>query len=65
VARIAPIENGLLPAVVIQGQAVRAMRLSERVQFYKVLAVSVAFFDHGNIVWARAYGLADLATKNR
>ena len=62
-ARIARIENGLLPAVVIKGQSARAMKLSERMQFYKVPGVSVAFFDHGRIIWRRAYGLADTATK--
>src|SRR6266404_8870622 len=62
-ARIARIENGLLPAVVIKGQSARAMKLSERMQFYKVPGVSVAFFDHGRIIWTRAYGLADVATK--
>ena len=62
-ARIARIENGLLPAVVIKGQAARAMKLSERMQFYKVPGLSVAFFDHGKIIWTRAYGLADLAAK--
>jgi CubicO group peptidase (beta-lactamase class C family) len=62
-ARIARIENGLLPAVVIKGQAVRAMKIRERMQFYKVPGVSVAFFDHEKIIWTRAYGLADMATK--
>jgi CubicO group peptidase (beta-lactamase class C family) len=62
-ARIARIENDLPPAVVIKGQAVRAMTLRERMQFYKVPGVSVAFFDHGKIIWTRAYGLADVATK--
>jgi CubicO group peptidase (beta-lactamase class C family) len=61
-ARIARIENGLLPAVVIKGKSARAMKLSERMQFYKVPGVSVAFFDHGRIIWTRAYGLADIAT---
>jgi CubicO group peptidase (beta-lactamase class C family) len=32
-------------------------------QFYKVPGVSVAFFDHGRIIWTRACGLADMATK--
>jgi CubicO group peptidase (beta-lactamase class C family) len=32
-------------------------------RFYKVPGVSVAFFDHGKIIWTRAYGLADVATK--
>jgi CubicO group peptidase (beta-lactamase class C family) len=62
-ARIARVENGLLPAAVIKGRSVRAMRLSERMQFYKVPGVSVAFFDHRKIIWARAYGLADTATR--
>jgi CubicO group peptidase (beta-lactamase class C family) len=39
------------------------MKLSERMQFYKVPGVSVAFFDHGKIIWTRAYGLADVAAK--
>lgn len=62
-ARIARIESGLLPAVVIKGQAMRTMKLADRMQFYKVPGVSVAFFDHGKISWTSAYGLADLATK--
>src|SRR4030081_234154 len=62
-ARLARLENGLLPAVVIKGQAARAMKLSERMQFYKVPGLSVAFFDHGRIIWTRAYGLADMAPK--
>jgi hypothetical protein len=33
-------------------------------QFYKVPAASAAFFDHGKIIWTRASGLADTATKN-
>lgn len=32
-------------------------------RFYKVPGISVAFFDHGKIIWTRAYGLADVATK--
>jgi CubicO group peptidase (beta-lactamase class C family) len=45
------------------GKAVRAMKLGQRIQFYKVPGVSVAFFDHGKIIWTRAYGLADMAAK--
>ena len=62
-ARIARIENDLPPAVVIKGQALRAVTLRERMHFYKVPGVSVAFFDHGKIIWTRAYGLADVAAK--
>ena len=61
--RIARIENDLPPAVVIKGQAARGMKLSDRMQFYKVPGISVAFFDHGKIIWTRGYGMADVATK--
>jgi CubicO group peptidase (beta-lactamase class C family) len=61
--RITRIESDLPPAVVIKGQPVRGMKLSERMQFYKVPGVSVAFFDHGKVIWTRAYGLADVAAK--
>ena len=45
------IEN-LLLAVVTKGQAVRAMKLNERMQFCKTLGVSLAFFEHARIIWA-------------
>ena len=62
-ARIARIENGLLPAVIIKGQPPAPMTIAARMEHYKVPAVSLAFFDHGQIIWTRAYGLADVATK--
>jgi len=62
-ARIARIENGLLPAVVVKGAPPKPMTLAERMAFYKVPGVSMAFFDHGQIVWARGYGFADIASK--
>ena len=55
-ARIARIESDLPPAVVIKGQPARRMKLSERMRFYKVPGLSVAFFDHGNIIWTRIRG---------
>lgn len=30
-------------------------------KYYHVPGVSIAFFDHGRVVWARGYGLADVA----
>ena len=62
-ARIARIENGLLPGVVIKGQALVPMTIASRMAHYKVPGVSVAFFDHGGIIWTRVYGLADVAAK--
>lgn len=62
-ARIARIENGLLPAVIIKGQPPAPMTIAARMEHYKVPGVSVAFFDHGQIIWTKAYGLADVAAK--
>jgi len=62
-ARISRIENGLLSAVVIKGQPPQAMTIADRMAHHKVPGVSVAFFDHGQILWARGYGLADVAAK--
>jgi CubicO group peptidase (beta-lactamase class C family) len=60
-AHIARIENGLLPAVMIKGQPPQPMTIADRMVFHKVPGVSVAFFDHGEIIWTRTYGLADVA----
>ncbi len=62
-ARISRIESGLLPAVIIKGQLPQPMTIADRMAHYKVPGVSVAFFDHGQILWTRAYGFADVATK--
>jgi CubicO group peptidase (beta-lactamase class C family) len=62
-ARVSRIENGLLPAVVIKGQPPQPMTVADRMAYHSVPGVSVAFFDHGQILWTRAYGLADVASK--
>jgi CubicO group peptidase (beta-lactamase class C family) len=64
-ARIARIENGLLPAVVIKGQPLPRRKMAEEMARLKVPGVSVAFYDHGKIVWTRTYGYADVAAKKR
>ena len=62
-ARISRIENGLLPAVIIKDQPPQSMTIADRMAHYKVPAVSVAFFDHGQIMWTKTYGFADVASK--
>src|SRR5277367_45929 len=62
-ARIARIDNGLLPAVIIKGQPPAPMTIADRMAHYRVPGVSVAFFDHGQIIWTKAYGFADVASK--
>jgi CubicO group peptidase (beta-lactamase class C family) len=60
-AHIAAIENGLLPPIVIKGRSTPAQTLATRMAQLKVPGVSIAYFDRGRIVWARGYGLADVA----
>jgi CubicO group peptidase (beta-lactamase class C family) len=59
---IGHIENGLLPAAAITGHPPQTMRLVDRMKHYNVPGLSIAFFEHGQIVWTRTYGVADLAS---
>ena len=52
-AKVERITNGLLPAAVVKGQPVPRMTLAERMKYYNVLEVSIAFFKDGRIDWAR------------
>jgi len=61
--RIARIEHGLLPNVLIKGEPTPKMNLADRMSHYKVPGVSIAVIDQGRIAWARGYGFADIASK--
>jgi CubicO group peptidase (beta-lactamase class C family) len=61
--RIARIENGLLPPVIVKGRPTPAMNVAEAMSHFKVPGVSVAFFEHGQILWTRTYGFANVASK--
>jgi CubicO group peptidase (beta-lactamase class C family) len=56
---ISIIENGLLPAVQVKGEAVAKYSLAERMDYYHVPGVSVAIVKDGNIRWAKGYGIAN------
>ena len=58
-AKVERIINGLLPAAAVKGQPAPQMTLAERMKYYNVPEVSIAFFKDGRIDWARGYGLAD------
>ena len=59
-ARIARIENELLPAILIEGEPVLTATMGERLAHHAVPAVSIAVIDDFEIEWVRAYGLADV-----
>lgn len=57
-AQIVRIENGLLPPARIAGTKSAPWTIAARMAAYKVPGVSIAVIDHGEIVWARGYGIA-------
>ena len=59
-ARVSRLERDLRPLIVLQGSQAPPVSLPERMVFYKVPGVSIAFIDHGRIAWTRQYGLAAL-----
>lgn len=63
--RIGRVENGLLPPVVVKGQAVLPLKLEDRMQELKIPGVSVAVFENGRIAWTRGWGMADVADRRR
>ena len=56
------IENGLKPALVLEGEDLQGWSLSERMAFHQVPGVSVAIIANGEVAWAHAWGVADKET---
>jgi CubicO group peptidase (beta-lactamase class C family) len=50
------IENGLLPAISIEGTTVSKMNLAAQMILYDIPAVSLAVINDGEIEWAKSYG---------
>jgi CubicO group peptidase (beta-lactamase class C family) len=60
-SRIAHIEKGLLPPVLIKGDA--NWTIEERMKHYKAPGLSIAVINNFKIEWAKAYGVKDIETK--
>lgn len=58
---ITRVETALMPRVVIAGRPAEPRTLAARMESLRVPAVSIAVFTDGEIEWARAYGMADVA----
>jgi CubicO group peptidase (beta-lactamase class C family) len=56
--RIEAIERGLLPSVVVAGEAPN-WTIEERMREHRIPALSIAVFDNYELQWAKAYGMAD------
>jgi CubicO group peptidase (beta-lactamase class C family) len=57
--RIARVENGLLPAILIAGREAKGSPLAERMSALKVPGVSIAVIDDGAVAWAKSYGVVE------
>lgn len=60
---IRAIENDIQPTVQVNGRPIAARSLSDAMQIHHAPAVSVAVADHGRILWAKAWGFADVAAR--
>jgi CubicO group peptidase (beta-lactamase class C family) len=61
-AHITRIERGLVAPIAVADRPQASSSLAERMQETQTPGVSIAFFEDGHIAWARAYGLADVAS---
>ncbi len=53
------VENGLLPAIQVEGYPVATFNLSDRMEYYNVPGVSIAIVKDGRLRWAEGYGFAN------
>ena len=63
-ARIARVESGLLPPIVVAGRPAPLMTLAARMAGLKVPGVSIAVINDGAIEWAKGYGVVEAGTTN-
>ncbi len=60
-ADIKAIERDIQPSVQVKGRPKVVHTLDEAMAIHHVPAISVTVADHGHILWAKAYGFADVA----
>jgi len=58
------VENSLLPPIIIEGEELETYNIYDRMKYYNVPAVSIAFIDGGEIVWAKGYGYTSFDSLN-
>jgi CubicO group peptidase (beta-lactamase class C family) len=58
--RIQPIQNSLLPPVLVRGELVKPTTLSSRMEALHVPGVSVAVMHDGKLEWARGFGVMSI-----
>lgn len=63
--RISRVENGLVPAIRIQGVPLISKNILQQMNEMKVPAASIAVINDGKIEWAKAYGVHSTATNQK
>lgn len=61
-AAVRRVQDALLPRIIVKGESLPPRSLAERMASHEVPAVSVAVLNGGAIEWARAWGMADVAS---
>jgi CubicO group peptidase (beta-lactamase class C family) len=56
-ARVAAVERGLIPPVIIKDVPLPAWHIEERMRFYNVPGLSIAVVNNGRLEWAKGYGV--------
>lgn len=62
--RIRAVENGLRPAISIEGEAPVRWSLQERMAHWKVPGVSIAVVRDGKLAWAKGYGVKQVGSND-
>ena len=55
-ALIEAVENNLLPPVIVEGEETEGMNILDRMEYFHIPGVSIAFLNGGKIAWAKGYG---------
>jgi len=64
-ADISAIERDIEPNVQVKGAPVVARALDEAMAVHHIPAISIVVADKGHILWAKAYGFADVAARKQ
>ncbi|RCR67156.1 serine hydrolase domain-containing protein [Larkinella punicea] len=56
--KIRQIENHLLPAIVVEGEEVEPLNISDRMKQLRIPGLSIAVIKDGKIEWVKGYGFA-------
>lgn len=63
--KISRVENGLIPAIRIEGSPLTCKNILEQMKEMKVPAASIAVINDGKIEWSKAYGELSTVTKQK